>query len=337
MPWADPIIVNAAMQGSYPGTMTTRNVTGYLPALRKGRGVSSKFLDYQLTDGDPISDEETVWSGHRLNELTIQYEEARTYRGLDVNRFEPDLSKGTTDVEKEAEQKAGQMPMANMENMVYAVEGAPVIMSQPNFYATEQEMLSQSSNIERGSPSQVGVKLYRTRDGYHGASRALAEPEQITDATWENHANDYAGYLHVEPATGVALEGAIVNMLSTFTWNCNPLKDSTCTFKATAYNASSLMCYGDGVKMMPCGATNVFTPLVMGGKVLPVYWLRNRPEAPDYVGDRLRYGVDVRYALSILVIIVPCLAFIGLVVSLVFIFKALQTHVPVTGQDIDKK
>jgi hypothetical protein len=335
MPWADPTVVNAALKGVASGVMTRLNVTGYLPALREGRGINSKFLDYQLTDGDPKFDEEEIWSGYRLNTIKVVYKKAGKVDGIAVNKFIPDTSRGVTDAEIEAEQRKGQLPFGNMENLVYATDGGPIVMAMPHFYSSDPSMLTQSSNIKLGTPSTVGVELYRTRDGYSRKSKLLDAPELVTVDTWDKYGySDYQGYLHIEPASGVALSGSQVNQLNTFTWNCNPQLDSTCSFKATAYDASKPMCYIAGGKMMPCSAANVFTPRVMGSKVMPLYWLRSKPEAPEWVGEALKSGIDRRYAVSILVIIIPCLAGIGLFVCLFLILKTMQvSHEPVAKDD----
>ncbi|CAE7704004.1 unnamed protein product, partial [Symbiodinium microadriaticum] len=119
MPWADPAVVTNALKGLYPGTMTIFNVTGFLPAIREGRGITSKFLEYQLTDGDPKYDEELLWSTYQMNTLLVEFDKNHLHRGIEVNRFLPEITAGTTPEEKEAEQRSGQMPYANMENLVY--------------------------------------------------------------------------------------------------------------------------------------------------------------------------------------------------------------------------
>ena len=64
--------------------MTIFNVTGYLPAIREGRGITSKFLDYQLTNGDPKYDEELLWSNYQLNTLLVEYDETHVRNGIEV-------------------------------------------------------------------------------------------------------------------------------------------------------------------------------------------------------------------------------------------------------------
>mmetsp|Transcript_14867 Transcript_14867/g.22359 ORF Transcript_14867/g.22359 Transcript_14867/m.22359 type:complete len:848 (+) Transcript_14867:86-2629(+) len=313
MPWADPTIVKSGLSGT-GGTMTYFNISGYQAAIRSGRGITSSFLDYQLTDGDPKYDTEEIWSSYKLNTLTIKHEKKHDIGGIEVNKFLPDISKAITDEDIEATQRRGEVPYQNMENMVYASDGGPVIMSFPNFFGSDEAMLSQSSNVERGSASSVGVNLYRTRDSYSKHSSRLSSPEMISVSTWQEYgSSEYLGYINIEPATGLTLKGAIANQISSFTWNCNPQLDPTCGFMASVYNASDPMCYIAGGVNYPCNAGNVFTPKVMGGKVLPLYWLHVNPEAPDYLSASLKSGLDARYAMSILVIIIPVLCFVGIV------------------------
>lgn len=309
MPWADPVIMRKGKSRSIPGSMTLFNISGFQVAVREGRGITSKFLDYDFTDGDPKYTEEEIWSSFKLRTLNITYQKRSEVQGIETNHFLVTIPNLTTSAEIEVAQKTGQMPYQNLENLVYALDGAPIIMSLPNWYGSNPNILSQTSNTDRGSPSKTGVNVYRTRTSYSKDSQPLSEPELITEATWETYGNQvYRGKVDIEPGTGLTLTGQIANQLSVFTWNCNPTIDSTCALQAAAQSATDPLCYLNGVTQYPCSAANVFTPKVMGGKVIPVYFLTTDPDAPDKVIKQLQFGLSIRYALSILVIIIPFLA-----------------------------
>lgn len=309
MPWADPVIMRKGKSRSIPGTMTIFNISGFQVAIREGRGITSDFLDYDFTDGDPKYTEEEIWSSYKLRTLNITYQKRSEVSGIETNHFLVNIPNLTTAAEIQAAQKSGQMPYQNLDNLVYALDGSPVIMSLPNWYGSEPAILSQTSNADRLSPSTVGVNVYRTRSSYSKDSQPLAEPTLVNEDTWETYGNQiYRGKVDIEPGTGITLTGQIANQFSVFTWNCNPKIDPSCGFQATAQSATDPLCYLDGTRQYPCSGANVFTPKVMGGKVIPVYFLTTDPDAPDSLVDQLKFGLSIRYALSILVIIIPILS-----------------------------
>lgn len=308
MSWADPTVVKtgtAKVPGT--GTMVPFKVSGYQAGVRHGRGITSKFGVYQLTDGKPRYDESDVWTPFKLGVTPLRYEKNRRVDGLETNHFIPKTEHATDPAEIEEKQRQGILPYQNMFNLVYSLRGIPVIMSYPNFYESDAKMLTQAENTERRSKSTAGVKLYQTRDGYTKDAALLSSPKEITTETWATSGEDnFRGYLDIEPATGLTLEGKVSNQLSVYTWNCNPTLDPSCQFiRNTSTNS---LCYTNG--WFACSFANVFTPKVMGGKILPMYWLYTTPGAPTKATGGLTAGVDARYSLSILVIFLPVTSFI---------------------------
>ncbi len=80
-------------------------------------------------------------------------------------------------------------------------------MSFPNFYESDEMMLSQSNNQDKRTSSKIGINLFRTRDGYSKDSQLLETPDPITLDTWNEFGlENFRGYLDIEPATGLTLE-----------------------------------------------------------------------------------------------------------------------------------
>lgn len=229
-------------------------------------------------------------------------------QGIHVNNFYPDMAVDYSDAAREQAERSGEVPFPNVQNLLYASDGRPVITSYPNFYLTDtEEALSQTDNKERLAPDGGGVSLYRTLSSYPNGA-PLATPVLITSDTWAEFGRKYYdGYQSIEPATGATIGGQLANMMSIFTWNCNPaLNRSLCDLltyenngrilitmlvcRDASLNADCLlfavgsMCYAASEAspyMYPCNAANVFTPLVQGGKVTPIWWLYAQPEADD--------------------------------------------------------
>jgi hypothetical protein len=138
----------------------------------------------------------------------------------------------------------------------------------------------------------------------------------MTDTSIADYSSEMRGFTKIEPASGVALDTRAQNMASAFTWNCNPLLDSTCGLLASAYNSSDPLCYvfGTGTQM-PCSNANVFTPRVRGGKVLPIFWSRANLK-PDGVTEIFLEAIDTRHALAIMSLVSPLLFLLVLVLLL---------------------
>lgn len=306
MSWADPTIVKGGRAKTISGTMEQFYVNGYQAAVRSGRGITSNFGVYQLTNGNPKERESTIWSPFKLGVTPVKYDKNRKVDGLETNHFLPVTEKKTDPEDIEYLQRHGVIPYQNMNNLVYSLGGIPVIMSYPNFYQSDESMLTQSNNLDKKTSSKAGVTLYRTRDGYTSNSPTLSTPEPITVDVWDKYGEDnFRGYLDIEPATGLTLEGKIANQFSVYLWNCDPKLDSSCSLARNTTTRS--LCYTNG--MLPCSFSNVFTPRVMGSKVIPIYWLVTTPGAPTDASGDLVAGVNTRYALSVLVVFVPALTF----------------------------
>lgn len=200
------------------------------------------------------------------------------------------------------------------------------------------------------APPGGGISLFRTLSKYPNG-KVLDVPELITTETWEQFGRDYyEGYQAIEPATGATIGGRLANMMSIFTWNCNPYLNGSLCDVLTLVNDGSL-CYtrNDSANYMyACNAGNVFTPKIQGGKVLPVWWLYATPDADEVVQqsikvleinlmmivmficpmlccllqayDVITFAMDVRFGLSIVVLLVPI---VGAAAIAVIVWKAL--------------
>ena len=313
MNWADPSMVTGAAAGTVAGSYYEYDIEGTQMALRKGRGITTGFLEYDLTDGEPINKQESVWAPFRLSALDFNYQESFTYQDLKVAYMLPEIQTEFTDAEIEARQRQGEMPYPNQRNVAY-FKGVPVVLGYPNFYKVNEAILSQSSNAARFAPDGSEIQLYRTRDGYDTDAQLLDEPARVTTATHAEYETSYSGDIIIEPASGISLDAAVVTMISNYVWQCDPRLDSTCSLMATPYNASDPLCYNFGTGThMPCSVTNVFTPKVHGGKVMPLVWIRSIAVPSADLVDVLLDASDTRYALSICVIILPVIFLVGMI------------------------
>lgn len=286
--------------------MTVVNITGNTIFGRRGRGVTSGFLDYDLTDGAPINKDETIVWVQGLVSRHLKYIEKSEVEGIETNTFRYNYPDNYTAAEDEARQRTGEMPYARLHNLRHS-KGIPATVSSPNYLGVDEDVYSQSSNADKAAADGGGLLLYRTRDGYSPSSSLLATPELMTASSVAEMKDHFTDFVKIEPASGVTLLTRALNMASTFTWNCNPTLDATCGLMATPHNSSDPLCYilGNG-KQMPCSNANVFTPRVRGGKVLPVFWSRATLK-PAGATDTLKGLTDLRHAMAVMSLVTPLL------------------------------
>lgn len=329
MTWADTTIMKPALLSPSLDHFTVTNVSGDVFGIHQGKGFKAQFLSSELTEStEPLKKTLGIWVSFRRAAVAYTYLKNIVLKGITTNHYEFDLHLTNNHTEREQQQRHGILPYQNMFSTYYSNGGRPFIMSAPNFYGSEPEVLSQRHNLPYKTNLTTGVNIYRTRAGYDSTSERI-EPELITPDTWSQFGDDYIGKLSIEPATGLTVDGAVVNQMSTHTWNCNPQIEPTCSFffyNKTASHGGKL-CYHSGLSYFPCSVNNVFTPSVIGGKLLPLFWLKAEPVVSPTVFTALHTLQRKEFIASILVIVLPALAFLGiifLVVSIVFVRRKAQ-------------
>lgn len=338
--WADNTIMKAGLSSPSSVGYSIGNVSGEIFGMHEGKGFKPQFLSREMTaSNSPLKDMIPIWVGFRRGTLPFQYVKNVQVSSITANYYETKFELTDDPTKLEEEQRSGMLPYQNLVSAYYTSGGRPIIMSAPNYYGSEERVLSQSDNHPRRSNSTVGVSLYRTRDGYDTNSQLLSEPVLITPDTWNAYSSSYAGSISIEPATGITLDGAVVNQMSTFTWNCDPTIDSSCGlfyFNKTASHGGKL-CYKNGPSYYPCSATNVFTPYVMGGKILPIYWLRATPQIPSTVFNSLHAVQRKEYVASILVLVIPILSFIAIIVLFISMISVRKQNKQVATTIVELK
>jgi hypothetical protein len=318
MPWADPSIVKGAGT-QYPGTFSAFNLSdGRVVTQVLGTGTGKSFLRKNLNSGDVEEEEFPVYLPGINRVRTAKFHKNKKFDGLRVSKYY--LKHDSLDASAESQMK-GLLPYPNMVNLLYTSSGLPVILALPNFMGVDSDIYSQTSNAKRGYPDGVGVSMYRTHESYSRDSAEMT-PELTTAASIAYYKEDFANWWEWEPATGLTITNQAASMFNMFTMNCNPSLDPTCAF---ARQEASTMCYpgmlSDGTTVTsPCSNANVFTPLVQGEKVLPMYWNRVAAAPPDNAIASVVDLLDVRYAFSILCILIPSL-FIALMCYTLYLKK----------------
>lgn len=338
MTWADNTLMRPGLSGA-PGDYKYFNISGEIFALHEGKGFQPQFLSKQLTkDESPLKDALSIWVAFRRSVVEYIHEKETVIKGITTNSYRTHYVPTTDASLREEQQRQGMTPYQNMVSLYYASGGRPLIMSAPNYLGSEDIVLTQSDNQQRKTNLTTGVTIFQTRDGYELDSPHLSTPRQITRNTWDTFGRSYSGLLSLEPATGITLDGVVVNQASTFTWNCNPAIDPTCGFFYYNKTASrGKLCYKSGLNYFPCSAANVFTPYVMGGKVLPVFWLRASPVVPASIFHSLQGLQRKAYISGVLVLVIPIVSFVVFIVLLIALCMTRKNSQQITTTVIELK
>lgn len=90
-------------------------------------------------------------------------------------------------------------------------------------------------------------------------------------------------YIDLEPATGLGIRSNLRFGVSHSLWECDPESNAHC--KLAKFSDDSGKCYGstEGDFTYPCSASNIFSPDVIGGKIIPSYWVEDKRKEVDDV------------------------------------------------------
>lgn len=279
---ADPLITQFA------ATSPSSNVSKINLGSQKFLGQSDpqRMKSSLFLVGEEITDEKPKKSNYIRNaffpnalaERSLVYEKTSIFYGLQTLHYYNSPTNTTSD---EFSQRRGELPYRNMQNLLYS-NGFPVIVTLPNFHGVDSRIYRQ--NLTSNGLKGGGINMYRLIDGYSHDSKPFRTPMAINAESNRKYADSFIFKLSYAAITGSAVEGSIPVQLNTFTLNCNPYLDSSCSLKTVPVGAESKMCYvfTNSVEWhSPCSAFNVFTPRVRGERVLPVVWYNNGGRAPE--------------------------------------------------------
>ena len=155
----------------------------------------------------------------------------------------------------------------------------------------DNDLLSQQSNAHVNYSSDGnGLKIYRLVDSStdpgafsEGSSKyellVNITTQLITDG--DQIQNELESYIDLEPATGLGVRSRLRYGVSHSIWECDPETNEHC--KLARYSDNNGKCYDSvgGDFTYPCSASNILTPGVIGGKIIPDYWYEDHKQPVD--------------------------------------------------------
>ena len=197
-------------------------------------------------------------------------------------------------------------------------------MHQPLFLHGDKELLSQQNSSYVEGDSGNGLKIfvpknYSSDPGTFTVGGTNSKYELIDEITLATKEPQLQSHLDLEPATGLGIRSKLRFGVSYSIWECDPESNNNCTLSRQSDGSSK--CYHDvgdeifknydsTMKQLldargsndftyPCSAANVFTPKVVGGKIIPMHWYEDvREEVGKSKVEELSALAKEHYTLS---------------------------------------
>ncbi len=160
----------------------------------------------------------------------------------------------------------------------------------PFYIHGDSALLSQQNNEHVDAEAGNGLKIYRVIDQTSdpGSFSTGSANYQLVENTTQQliiegnqDQNEYESYIDIEPATGLGIRSRIRFGVSHSIWECDPVTNDHC--KLARYADDSGKCYDSATFSYPCSASNILSPEVVGGKIIPTYWFEDFKETVDNV------------------------------------------------------
>ena len=140
-----------------------------------------------------------------------------------------------------------------------------------------------------------GIEIYRPVDFESNPgsfSKGSSEYQVVSNDTWAANDAELRSYFDLEPGSGLTVRSRMRFGKSYALWECNPQSNEMCHIgrrgqgERSCYSVSGsglftdlgdakkaeLIAAGETSFTFPCSASNVLTPGVVGGKVIPSHW-----------------------------------------------------------------
>lgn len=314
------------------------NVTGNGPDLTGGLGFSPRGGEVAISNGFPLTRTRYVFDENAKRPFSYQFQVAiygakgcGTEKCLSAARFHLSNDEFTR-----TDSKNGKgLPYNGLQPIGHLV-GSPMYLHRPFYLNGDEELYSQKNNSYLSKSNGNGVKIYHA--GSYGNDINAADPGSFTvggtnenfklvDKTWVDGNNNFQSFIDIEGATGITTSSNVSYGFSQSIWECNPKTNAHC--KLAAKSQKEAACYEDyGTTYFdalssadksalnslerneftyPCSATNLISPKVTAGKIIPTYWFDStstiNPKKMDPLvedGEKF-YSVLVTFLLSVAV------------------------------------
>jgi hypothetical protein len=182
--------------------------------------------------------------------------------------------------------------------------GRPAYINNPNFLAGDSILFSQQNSSHVDGPNGNGILMYRPKNVVNNPGSFVLGGSNLNYSMIDKNltiveTGSFQSYLDLEPSTGLGIRSKMRLGKSYSIWECDPKTNNKCQLSRHAdgkcYNTigstlftslnsttkSLLMAANKTTFSFPCSAANIFSPHVIGGKIMPLYWYEDARKEVD--------------------------------------------------------
>lgn len=290
---------------SEASTAYLSKVSGSSGKYFKPKGLFTKVGTSQVTDGIPIGAHPVYIPGAK-KPIDFVFEGFRTgfvrnkVCGTDTcvvsARLRPNVTSFVFD--ENIDDGAG-LPYDGLQPVGHvkgpSITGRPEYIHHPLYYNGDETLYTQQDNTHVDKADGNGLKIFRpATDANPGNFNASSASYRLVDKAYvDSQTDELHSHIDIEVATGLGARESMKFGTSYSIWECDPAVNSKCkrglkskgehscyktTSGADIFNAladtekTDLRTLNRDAPSYPCSAANVFTPEVVGGKIVPMFW-----------------------------------------------------------------
>lgn len=282
-------------------------VTGGSGRYFSPKGLTAKVGTSQISDGYPKKIQHPVYVPSAKKSIDFVFEGVREKMvrnkicGTDTCIVSARLKPNATafNVNENVNDGTG-MPFDGLQPVGHArgpsTTGRPEYVHQPLFFDGDEMLYTQQDNSHVERADGNGITIYRPKtDSDPGTfdPSATESNYQLVDKSYVDSQTDMLqSHIDIEVASGLGARQRMRFGTSHSIWECDPSANDKCKVAVNSQGAnacyttagsavfdskvaadkSDLTTLGRNDYTYPCSAANLFTPQVVGGKILPMYW-----------------------------------------------------------------
>lgn len=288
-------------------TVFSTPVSGGSGKFFKPKGVTTKVGTSQISDGFPIDIAHPVYVPSAKKSIDFHFEGVREnfvrnkVCGTDTCIVSARLTPAATTFHATNETDGAGLPFDGLQPVGHvsgpSINGRPEYLHQPLFVGGDEVLYTQQDNsyVERADGN--GIKIYRSLTksdpGAFNPDATDSNYQLVDKAIVDSQSNALLSHVDIEVASGLGARQRMRFGTSYSIWECDPSTNDKC--KLGMNSQTQYSCYSDtgsaffndlaaadrndlstlGLNNFtyPCSAANLLTPSVVGGKILPNFWV----------------------------------------------------------------
>ena len=275
------------------------------------KGLTTKVGTSQISDGFPINVAHPIYVPSAKTSIDFKFEGVRDnfvrnkVCGSDTCIVSARLTPTATTFHATNETDGAGLPFDGLQPVGHvsgpSINGRPEYLHQPLFVGGDESLYTQQNNSYVERENGNGIKIYRSLTAESDDPGSFNPDANVTESNYQlvdkavvdSQRTTLLSHVDIEVASGLGARQRMRFGTSYSIWECDPATNEKC--KLAMNSQAQYSCYsGTGSAMFsdlaaadrnhlttlglnnftyPCSAANLFTPSVVGGKILPNFWV----------------------------------------------------------------